>query len=109
MPSIVLGELWIGFRLGGRLEQNERELREFLVNPVVEQLIVDRDVARIYADIVVDLRKAGTPLPTNDIWIAAVAARAGATVLTYDAHFGAIARVGSLLLKSSPPSPSPSA
>ena len=101
MPSVVLGELWTGFLLGNRLEQNERELREFLANPVVEQLVVDHDVARIYAELVVDLCKAGTPLPTNDIWIAAIAARAGATVLTYDAHFGAIDRVGLLLLKHS--------
>ncbi len=101
MPSVVLGELRTGFLLGNRLEQNERELREFLANPVVEQLVVDHDVARIYAELVVDLRKAGTPLPTNDIWIAAIAAQAGATMLTYDAHFGAIDRVGLLLLKHS--------
>ena len=62
MPSVVLGELWTGFLLGNRLKQNERELREFLANPVVEQLVVDHDVARIYAELVVDLRKAGTPV-----------------------------------------------
>ncbi len=98
MSSIVLGELWLGFLLGRRLEQNEAELREFLANPVVEQLVIDPAVSRIYAEIVATLRKAGIPLPTNDIWIAAVAARSGATVLTYDPHFNAISRVGSLVL-----------
>jgi predicted nucleic acid-binding protein len=39
-----------------------------------------------------------TALPTNDIWIAAVCAREGATVLSYDAHFSAIGRVGSQIL-----------
>lgn len=98
VPAIVLGELELGFRLGGRIRVNQDELTAFLANPVVEILPVDQDVAHAYAEIVVDLQKAGTPLPTNDIWIAATAARAGATVLTYDGHFSAIKRVGSLVL-----------
>ena len=55
-------------------------------------------MAGIYADIILDLKKAGTPLPANDIWIAAVAVRHGATVLTYDQHFLSIARVGATIL-----------
>ena len=51
-----------------------------------------------YADIVADLRQRGTPLPTDDIWIAATAACAGAIVVTYDEHFEAISRVGSVVL-----------
>lgn len=98
VPAVVLGELWLGFLLGGRLRQNQAELAEFIGHPAVDTLAVDAEVARIYADMVVDLRKAGTPLPTNDIWVAATAARAGATVLTYDAHFASIKRVGSLVL-----------
>ena len=98
LPAVVLGELWLGFLLGNRLRQNQTELAAFVAHPAVETLAVDEEVARIYAEIVVDLRKAGTPLPTNDIWVAATAARAGATVLTYDAHFTAIKRVGSLVL-----------
>ena len=98
ISSIVLGELWIGFLLGSRLRKNEAELQEFLENPVVERLTIDHEVARIYSEIVVDLRKAATPIPTNDIWIAAAAARAGATVLTYDPHFNNMLRVGALVL-----------
>ena len=98
MPATVLGELWTGFLQGDRLQRNTAELAEFLANPVVEELVVDGDVSRVYAEIVVALRRAGTPLPTNDIWIAAAAARAGATVLTYDPHFSAIQRVGSIVL-----------
>lgn len=104
VPAIVLGELWLGFLLGGRADRNQTELAAFLAHPVVETLPVDDDVARLYAEIVVELRKAGTPLPTNDIWVAATAARAGATVLTYDAHFSAIKRVGSVVLVP-PPNP----
>ncbi len=98
VPCIILGELWTGFIQGGRLKENEQELLEFLRNPVVELLAVDHNVARIYGEIVVELRKAGTPIPTNDIWIAAVAARAGAAVLTYDSHFRSISRAGSRIL-----------
>lgn len=98
VPVVVLGELAVGFRHGARRAANEAELDRFLANPAVEVLPVGEDVVPLYADIVSDLRNAGTPLPANDIWIAAVAARHGATVLTYDAHFGSIARVGSVIL-----------
>jgi predicted nucleic acid-binding protein len=66
---------------------------------VVEVLVVDFEAARIYGELVTDLRRSGTPLPTNDIWIAAVAARAGAAVLTYDAQFRSMPRAGCLLLE----------
>lgn len=100
VPSIVVGELWVGFLLGERPERNQRDLAEFLRHPVVEEVPVDGEAGQVYAEIVVALRKSGTPLPSNDIWIAAAAARAGAIVLTYDAHFAAIKRVGALVLEA---------
>ena len=100
VPAIVLGELRAGFRQGSHRARNEQELETFLANPAVEVIAVDGDVSEHYADIVVDLRKHGTPLPTNDIWIAASAARAGAMLLSFDDHFNAISRVGSLVLES---------
>lgn len=102
LPAIVVGELWTGFGLGRRKDENIRELEAFMDHPVVEELKVDSHVARIYGEIVADLRAAGSPLPTNDIWIAASAAGAGATVLTYDEHFDKIVRVGAIVLP--PPS-----
>jgi tRNA(fMet)-specific endonuclease VapC len=98
LPAIALGELRAGFRAGGRRERNEAELVEFLANPAVEVLPLDAEAASHYAQIVADLRSAGTPLPTNDIWIAATAARHARTVLTYDDHFTRIVRVGSTVL-----------
>lgn len=100
IPSVALGELWAGFLLGSRLDSNVEELRAFLDHPIVEIVEADRDVARIYGEIVVDLRTQGEPLPTNDIWIAATAARSGATVLTFDAHFRSIARVATVVLST---------
>lgn len=101
MTAIVLGELRVGFGLGKRRTRNEAELAAFLANPVVHVLDVDDEAALIYAEIVVLLRSAGTPVPTNDIWIAAVSAREGVHVVTYDEHFRAIARVGSHVLTAS--------
>jgi predicted nucleic acid-binding protein len=98
VPAVTLGELRTGFLRGGHRVRNENELRNFLWNPVVEVLPVDEEVSRHYAEIVVDLKERGTPLPTNDIWIAATAARSGALVLTYDRHFGEVSRVGSVVL-----------
>jgi predicted nucleic acid-binding protein len=99
VPTVTMGELRTGFLLGGRRERNESELEEFLANPVVEVLQVDAQASLHYAEIVADLRRAGTPLPTNDIWVAATAARHGAAVLTCDEHFERIARVGTVLLE----------
>jgi len=100
VPVVVLGELEAGFRQGRRAAANRAELQEFLASPVVEALPVTEDVVGLYADIVLDLRKAGTPVPANDIWIAAVAARHGAPVVTYNEHFRAIARVGATILSA---------
>lgn len=98
VPAVVLGELRSGFLLGSRPQDNERELSEFLAHPVVRVLDVDDEAASLYAEIFADLRRAGTPVPTNDLWVAALAAREGATVLTCDAHFKAIARIGCRVL-----------
>ena len=63
VPAIVLGELRVGFRLGTRRVENEERLRQFIQEPVVAVLNVDDEAASHYADIVVELRRSGTPLP----------------------------------------------
>ena len=102
IPAIVLGELRTGFLAGKHIEKNEVDLRAFLANPAAYVLDVDENAATIYAEILNALRRAGSPIPTNDLWIAAVAAREGATVLTYDTHFERIARVSVRLLTREP-------
>jgi predicted nucleic acid-binding protein len=98
VPVIALGELRAGFRLGHKYEQNETALCEFLDSPVVHCLDVDADASVCYADIFATLRRKGTPIPTNDMWIAAIAMREGATVLTFDAHFERIQHIAKLCL-----------
>lgn len=102
VPTVVLGELWIGFLLGSRLEGNLAELRAFLAHPAVQEVPVDDGVARHYGELVVDLRRRGKPLPTNDVWVAACASHTGGTVLTYDDHFRSIERVPAIILDKRP-------
>ncbi|MCW5821621.1 MAG: type II toxin-antitoxin system VapC family toxin [Cyanobacteria bacterium TGS_CYA1] len=99
IPAIVLGELRAGFLMGNRAAKNEQELNMFISNPVVKVMDVDEEASRIYAELVVELKAAGTPIPTNDIWIAALSLRDGASILTFDKHFELIKRVGVYLLK----------
>ena len=88
---VVVGELLFGFRSGTRYEKNARELDEFLADPRVHLLPVTRTTADRFGRIASTLRKAGTPIPTNDIWIAAHALESGAELVTFDDHFQAIA------------------
>ena len=87
MSSVVLGEILYGFRHGSRTEANEQSLREFLDMPRVGVLTVTETTADRYARICTLLRKKGSPIPSNDAWIAAHAMESGATLLTFDAHF----------------------
>jgi tRNA(fMet)-specific endonuclease VapC len=69
LNPVVLGELQTGFRAGARRQKNESELRAFLNSPRVYVAKVDSETALRY----VEIWQAGTPIPTNDIWIAATA------------------------------------
>jgi tRNA(fMet)-specific endonuclease VapC len=87
MSVIVLGELRAGFEGGSQSEENERKLDEFLSRPTAGILRIDEDTTRIYAHTLVTLRRQGTPIPTNDIWIAAQAIQHKLTLDTRDQHF----------------------
>ncbi len=87
---ISLGELLGGFLGGGREDQNRLELAHFLDSPRVRVLAIDEDTAEFYAATFQTLRRAGAPIPTNDLWIAALAQRHGLPVYTRDAHFRAV-------------------
>jgi tRNA(fMet)-specific endonuclease VapC len=93
VTPVVLGELRAGFRRGARRGENERELSEFLGSPRVRLATIDADTADRYAEIVSFLQRAGTPLPTNDAWIAASAMQHGLSILTTDPHFERIPHV----------------
>ena len=87
LPSIVLGELHSGFRLGTRLAENTAQLAMFLTRPSVRVLDVTAETALRYAELDVYLRMKGRPIPRNDVWIAAVAMEYGLQLVTTDSHF----------------------
>lgn len=84
---ISIGELLSGFMRGGREKKNREELEKFLDSPRVVIYSVNEDTAEFYAQTLDNLRKAGKPVPTNDIWIAAVAFQNGLKLFTKDVHF----------------------
>ena len=88
---ISIGELLTGFKEGGREQKNRAELEKFLDSSRVVVYPVDEDTSEYYAEIITNLRKVGKPVPTNDIWIAAVAFQNGLKLFTKDAHFKDIA------------------
>jgi predicted nucleic acid-binding protein len=90
VPVIALGELRAGFRGGKRGEQNERRLPWFLAQDGVATLGIEPHVSLRYAHVLQALRARGTPIPTNDLWIAALALEHGLVVYSRDAHLGKV-------------------
>jgi tRNA(fMet)-specific endonuclease VapC len=87
IPLIVLAELRAGFQVGTRAKQNERVLNRFLKTPRVRLLVPDEQTTVHYASLYAQLRKEAKPIPTNDLWIAALVAQHNLTLLSRDAHF----------------------
>ncbi len=93
LSVVSLGELRTGFLKGGRTRRNEEFLRSFLASPRARAIPVDEETASRYAAIRDYLRRQGTAVPTNDVWIAATAAQHGLRLLTLDSHFLQIPQV----------------
>ncbi len=87
LPMMVLGELEAGFVLGSRTEENRVTLDDFLAEPFVQVLAVSRETATRYGALFAALRRKGTPVGTNDIWIAAAAIDSARHLLTFDGDF----------------------
>jgi predicted nucleic acid-binding protein len=99
---VILGELKAGFLRGTSRRRNEDELARFLGSPRVTIAPMDEGTADRYAAILDGLRRAGTPIPTNDLWVAATAMQHGLRVVTTDAHF---LRVPQILVEPSRQAP----
>jgi tRNA(fMet)-specific endonuclease VapC len=87
LNTIVLGELLSGFSFGSREDVNRGELVRFLNSSRVVVLPLDRNTADHYAAVYSALRRAATPIPTNDMWIAASALQHNLLLYTLDQHF----------------------
>jgi len=87
VPFVVVAELRAGFGLGKRPAENERVLRRFLMKDGVSVLYPDEGTSHRYASVYRQLRKQGTPIPTHDLWIAALVLQHDLLLHSRDAHF----------------------
>jgi predicted nucleic acid-binding protein len=87
IPLMVLGELRAGFAAGNQTSTNAANLQRFLNSPRVSILLPDEQTTHHYAQLFLQLRKKGTPIPTNDLWIAALVVQHNLILCTSDPHF----------------------
>jgi tRNA(fMet)-specific endonuclease VapC len=87
LPVPVLAELRFGFLNGTKGRENEAHLLRFLDRPRVEVLRCDEETTVRYAELKLQLKKQGTPIPINDVWIAALVLQHQATLFTTDSDF----------------------
>jgi tRNA(fMet)-specific endonuclease VapC len=87
LPFVVVGELRAGFIAGCRQAENERLLRRFLLKEEIEILFADEQTTHHYGSVYAQLRRQGTPIPTNDMWIAALVLQHDLVLCTRDRHF----------------------
>lgn len=90
LPFVVLAELRAGFACGARALENERNLARFRQSPRVEVLYADEQTTHHYANLFRFLRARGTPIPTNDLWVAALVVQHGLVLFARDQHFDSL-------------------
>ena len=93
LPLPVVGELQAGFALGSRQRENELLLQRFIDQPNVRLVTLTDQTTQHFARVFAALRTAGTPIGTNDMWIAALTLEHGAQLLTLDSDFGRVPRL----------------
>lgn len=97
VPLIVLAELRALFACGTRGRENEASLVRFLNSPRVQVLYPDDNTTHHYAQVFAQLRKQGTPIPTNDIWIAALVIQQELILFARDKHFEHLPQIPQLI------------
>ncbi len=93
LPFVTVAELRAGFLWGTHSERNERTLIQFLNSPRVTILYPDEQTTHHYARLFLQLRKQGTPIPTNDLWIAALVVQHDLWLCARDQHFDHFAQL----------------
>lgn len=90
IPLFVLAEMKAGFRGGSHHLANEILLHKLLLKPTVQVLLPGIETVEHYAQLFVQLKRAGAPIPNNDLWIAALALQHNLLLVTRDRHFDCI-------------------
>ena len=87
IPTIVIGELAFGFENSTKKDENLKTLEEFLSQPQIVIIKIDKKIALNYGLIKYDLKTRGKPIPMNDVWIAACATTKHLPLMSLDKHF----------------------
>jgi tRNA(fMet)-specific endonuclease VapC len=93
MSIFVLGELYAGFKGGSKEEKNRQILNTFIQKPGVIVINATERTSEIFGEIKHSLKRAGTPLPINDVWIAAHGIETGSVLISYDGYFKKISNL----------------
>ncbi len=93
LSIFVLTELLTGFKGGKKETQNQEYLYQFISKPGVVLLNATIDTSHFFAEIKNYLKKNGSPLPINDIWIASHTLETDSLLITYDNHFKYIPQI----------------
>ena len=93
LPFAIIAELRAGFAMGSRGRENERVLSRFLMKQGVEVLYADEQTTYHYAAVFRQLRHQGTPIPTNDLWIAALVLQSSLVLYARDRHFDRLPQI----------------
>ena len=88
VPVIAMGELYYGARKSARAAENVKRVGAVAATAAV--LVCDGTTAALYGELKAALRAQGTPIPENDLWIAALARQHGLTLVSRDEHFEAV-------------------
>ena len=90
VPAATYAELTYGFLRGGKMSENESMLNSFLLEERVSFQPVTQSIAERWGYVKASLAQHGTPIPDNDIWIAATALETGTRLVSYDRHFDSV-------------------
>ena len=93
IPFVTIAELRAGFLAGTAGKRNAQVLSTFLSRARVQILWPDEQTTHQYARIWLQLRRQGTPIPTNDLWIAALALQHTMALFSRDGHFDHLAQL----------------
>ncbi len=91
LPVVVIGE----YRYGIAQSRHQARYRRWLDSLITDCTVLDVNerTTHHYAAISVELRQAGQPIPTNDLWIAALCRQHGLPLLSRDRHFDVVSGV----------------
>ncbi len=85
LPVIVVGELYFGAMKSARPEKNSTLIQQLTQRCIIYS--INEKTTTIYGELKATLAKQGTPIPENDVWIAALSKTYNFSLVTRDKHF----------------------